>query len=458
MARTIVSGGIVVTANASFRADVLIDGEQIAGIVTDAAPQSEDQVIDASGCYVMPGVIDVHTHIKLDTGIYKTDDDWQIGTTTAAWGGVTTVIDFATQFPGQSFDEAFKNRLAEAAPAVTDYSFHGIITSLPYGHERDLEQWVNNGVTSLKLFTTYRPNYYMDDATVLRIMQYAARYGQIVMVHCENDAMVGESTVALVAQGKTALAYHGRARPILAEEEAVARMLYLAEHASCPVYIVHCSSGRSVQQVRNAFRRGVRAYCETCPQYLLLDESQYLSDEPEKFILQPPLRDKTQNEALWKLLAAGEIDVVSTDHCDYSIGQKRAHGDFTKTAGGLPGLETLLPLLFTHSADKARVPLTSLVRVLSANPARIFGLEHRKGDIRAGLDADLVIYDPRPRSYLRPEDLHNIAGYTPYEGHRIRGAVRSVLCRGRLVIENRKFLGQPGYGKFLAARSSVTAL
>jgi dihydropyrimidinase len=284
-------------------------------------------------------------------------------------------------------------------------------------------------------------------------MRGAAEYGGIVMIHSENDAIVTDATQALVAQGKTSLAYHGRGRPVFAEEEAVNRMLYLAEQAGCAVYIVHCSSARSVEQVARAARHGVKAYCETCPQYLLLDESLYLSDTPEYYILQPPLRDKAQSEQLWKQLTAGSIDVISTDHCDYTLAQKREFGDFTKTPGGLPGLETMFPLMYTHSVDKARLPLTGLVRLMSTTPAKLFGLEERKGDIRAGLDADLVIYDPKPRTHLKAEDLHGVSGYTPYEGKRLRGAVRTVMCRGQLVIENRQFVGKAGYGKFIAGHA-----
>ena len=452
MARTIISGGIIITTSTSYRADVLIDGEQILGIVKDATLMPGDRVIDATDCYVLPGLIDVHTHIQLDTGLYQTADNWEIGTQAAAWGGVTTVIDFATQLPGQAVEDAVNVRLKEAASAVVDYGLHCMVTSLPYGQERQLQTLIELGVASYKLYTTYRPNYYMDDATVLRVMRGAANYGGLVMVHCENDAIVSEATQALVEQGKTGLAYHGRARPILAEEEAVNRILYLAEAAGCTVYIVHCSSAQSVRQVHAATQRGVKAYCETCPQYLLLDESEYLGDHPEHFILQPPLRDKAQCEALWHQLSVGNIDVISTDHCDYTLAQKREHTEFTRTPGGLPGLETLLPLMYTHSVDKARLPLTAIVRLMSANPARLFGLDHRKGDIRAGLDADIVIYDPRPRSHLKAEDLHGVAGYTPYEGRRLRGAVRSVLCRGQVVIDNRQFVGQPGYGQFIRAQ------
>jgi dihydropyrimidinase len=451
MPRTVIQGGIVITATSSFRADVLIDGETIIGLMTDATLIPGDEVIDASGCYVLPGLIDAHTHIQLDTGIYRTADNWEIGTKTAAWGGVTTVIDFATQYPGMNLNQAIDHRLTESQPAVIDYNYHCMITGNPVDEEiRDL---VGRGVSSLKVFTTYRPNYFVEDALILKIMTAAARYGAIVMVHCENDSVVAEATEGLIKGGKTSLAYHGRSRPIFAEEEAVNRVLYLAEEAGCKVYIVHCSSSKSVQQVRRAVQRGVKAHCETCPQYLFLDDTLYLSDNPEFYILQPPLRPKVQSEALWRLLALSVIDVVSTDHCDYTLAQKTEFGEFTKTPGGLPGLETMFPLMFTHSLDKARSPLTSLVRLMSTNPARIFGLDHRKGDLRAGLDADVVIYDPQPRSYLSPDDLHNIAGYTPYAGYRVRGVVRTVLVRGQKVIENREFVGIPGYGKFIPAHA-----
>src|SRR5260221_14080538 len=316
MPRTLITGGIIINANASYRADVLIDGEQIIGIVTDSTLMPGDRIIDATDCYVLPGLIDAHTHIQLDTGIYRTADTWEIGTQVAAWGGVTTVIDFATQFRGQTFEEAVKNRQAETSTTVIDYGLHCMITSLPYGEERQMQSLLDLGVTSYKLFTTYRPNYYLDDATILRVMNAAAKYGGVVMVHCENDALIIEMTSALVAQDKTSLAYHGRSRPVLAEEEAVNRILYLAESAKAPVYIVHCSSANSVQQVRLALQRGVQAYCETCPQYLLLDESLYLSDSPEYYILQPPLEAKENNTGLWRMVSAGAGYVVFTDHRD----------------------------------------------------------------------------------------------------------------------------------------------
>jgi dihydropyrimidinase len=451
MPRTLITGGIVISANASYRADVLIEGEQILGTVKDATLMPGDQVIDATGCYVMPGLIDAHTHIKLNTGIYQTADNWERGTQVAAWGGVTTVIDFATQLPGQSFEQAVNNRQDEAKSAVIDYALHCMITDLPHGQEDRLQKLIEMGVTSFKVFTTYRPNYYLDDAVILRVMAGAAKYGGLVMVHAENDAIVSDATEALVDQGKVGLAYHGRARPVLAEEEAVHRMLYLARVTGSPVYIVHCSSAESVKQVCRTAQHGYKVYCETCPQYLLLNDEEYLGDHPERFILQPPLRDKRQNDELWSMITSGYIDVVSTDHCDYTLAQKTEHPDFTKTPGGLPGLETLLPLMYTHSVDKARLPLTGLVRMMSTNPARIFGLDQRKGDIRAGMDADIVIYDPEPRSFIKAEELHNVAGYSPYEGLRLRGAVRTVLSRGELVIENREFVGKAEHGQFIPA-------
>jgi dihydropyrimidinase len=452
MTRTIISGGIVVTESSTYQADVIIAGEQIVGTMQGVTLQPSDEIIDAKGCYILPGIIDVHTHIALDTGIYKTADNWHQGTTTAAWGGVTTVIDFTPPAPDGDLVAAVKARREQASDAVIDYNLHAVVTHIPpEGLDAQFEQLVSMGISSIKLFTTYRPNYYLDDAAILKVMQSAARHNLLVMVHCENDSLVSDATQTLVARGSTGLESHGRARPVLAEEEAVNRILYLAEAAKCDVYIVHCSSARSVRHVRSAVQRGVKAFCETCPQYLFLDESEYLGDHPERAILQPPLRDKAQNKGLLRALASGEIDVVSTDHCDYTLAQKRETRDFTRTPGGLPGLETLLPLMITHSTDKLKLSLSGLVRVLCCTPARLFGLDHRKGELRAGMDADVVIYDPSPRHYLHAADLHNVAGYTPYEGTRMRGAVRMVFSRGKKILDDRTFTGTAGDGRFVPA-------
>lgn len=450
--RTIIKNGTLVTAENTFHGDVLIEGEKIAALAADLPTTSQDQVIDAGDCVVLPGIIDAHTHIQLDTGIYQTPDDWLIGTETAACGGVTTVIDFATQFPGQGLADAVNNRRKEAELAAIDYGLHCMVTDLPSRQEDELDALIQAGVPSIKLYTTYRPNYYIDDAALLRLMQAAAERGVLTLVHCENDALVAAATEALVAMGETGLANHGRARPALAEVEAVQRVLLLAREVNAPIYIVHCSVARSVELVAEARARGQTAFAETCPQYLLLDESVYQGEEPHRFILQPPLRAADNNAGLWKLVENGTVDVVATDSCDYTLDQKTAHDDFKRTPGGLPGIETLLPLLASYGVAENRLSWPHLVRLLSTNPARVFGLYPRKGTLMPGADADVTIYHPDEPYTLSADELHGRAGYTPFEGFPLRGRVKMTLSRGQVVYESGEFKGRPGHGKFVSGR------
>jgi len=448
----LIRNGTLVTAEGTWRADVRVEGERIAAI-GDLLPYPGEPVVDAGGCMVLPGLVDPHVHIALDTGIYRTDDDWFIGTRAAAFGGVTTVIDFATQFRGQTFEEALAARLEEARErAAVDYALHMMVTDLPPGKEGELGKLVAQGVAGIKLYTTYRPNYYADDATLLRLMQAAGALGLITMVHCENDAIVTEAAERLKAEGRTGLREHGRSRPPIAEIEAVHRVLFLAAEARAPVYIVHCSTARSVDLVREAARQGQPAFAETCPQYLLLDETAYEGPHPEWYILQPPLRPAAERAGLWERLHRGWIATVGTDHCDYALRQKTATGSFLTTPGGLPGLETMLPLLHTFGILEGRIGWPDLVRLCAANPAKLFGLYPRKGTLQPGSDADLVLYDPEPEETLTASRLHGVAGYTPYEGWRVRGRVRLVMVRGQVVVEDGAFRGTPGWGRFLPAR------
>jgi len=464
----LVINGTVVTPEGELRGDLLIADERITAIGPGLAREGADRLIDASGCIVLPGVIDPHTHIQLDTGIYKTPDDWEVGTRTAACGGVTTVIDFATQFPGQDVLEALEARGAEIGGlAQIDYGLHMMLTALPTS-DIDLSSWMSDlrtaGVNSAKVYTTYRPNYYEDDAALLRVLRAAARHGVVVMVHCENDALVSTATADLVRSGQTSLANHGRARPALAEVEAANRVLFLADavggtHSGAQglapldkpyVYIVHCSVSGTVDQVTLAVARGQDAIAETTPQYLLLDETVYSGEHPEWGIMQPPLRAPEEKERLWVQVASGAIATIGTDHCDYTIAQKRLSSKFTETAGGIPGMETMLPLLVTHGVMQGRISWSRLAELTSTNPARIFGLR-RKGVLAPGYDADVVIYDPQIEGILRAERLHNLAGYTPYEGWPVRGAVRDVFCRGRRLVRDGEFVPAPGWGQFIAA-------
>ncbi|HIE39474.1 MAG TPA: dihydropyrimidinase [Anaerolineae bacterium] len=387
--------------------------------------------------------------MALDTGIYKTPDDWFTGTRAAACGGVTTVVDFATQFPGQTLREAVGARLEEARDAVVDYAFHVMVTDLPSGREGELADLLELGTPSVKLYTTYRPNYYADDATILRLMETCADLGLLPLVHCENDALVTARTQALVAAGETGWRYHGRSRPALAEQEAIQRVLFLAEAVGCPVHICHCSTARSVALVAEAREAGQSVTCETCPQYLLLDDTTYEGEEPWRYILQPPLRDPEEPDRLWALVEGGMVDLLATDHCDYTREQKLAADDFTKTPGGLPGLETLLPLMVTYGVAEGRLTWPQLAELLSVNPARIWGLWPRKGALLPGSDADIVVYDPEPGGGVRAEGLHHLAGYTPYEGLPVQGRVRTTISRGQVVYREGRFTGRRGRGRFV---------
>ena len=449
----LIRGGTVVTPETMLDADVLIRGEQIQAIGHDLPVPERADVVDATNLLVLPGVIDAHVHIQLDTGIYASPSNWQVESRAAALGGVTTVVDFATQFAGQSFAEALDARLAEAAPSCIDYAFHMMATDVPPGQEDVLGELIDLGIQSVKLYTTYRPTYYIDDAAMLRLLEAAGRYGLTTLVHCENDALVAAQTQGLVEAGDTGWRYHGAARPALAEQEATARVLLLAEAARAPVVIAHNSIGETAALVAAARARGQVAFCETCPQYLLLDNRLYEGTEPWRYILQPPLRDPREREKLWALVAEGVVDMIVTDHCDYTLAQKTALDDFTKTPGGLPGLETLLPLIATYGVGEGAaydgMQWTDLVRLLAASPAQLYNLWPRKGALLPGSDADIVLYDPTPTDTLTAERLHSAAGYTPYEGLRVQGRVVSTLRRGTFLVRDGEFVGEGNPGVYL---------
>lgn len=534
--RMLVQHGKLITPTGEILADLRIVDETIHSIGIDFEPLPGEEVIDAHDCVVLPGLVDPHTHIQLDTGIYKTPDDWAVGTRTAACGGVTTVIDFATQFPGQNVQQAVQVRLDEIDDmAHIDFGLHVMLTELP-GSDGELDQWMADlaalGTPAAKVYTTYRPNYYQDDDSLLRVFRSAARHNILVMIHCENDSLVSGATNRFVAAGDSGLAFHGRGRPGLAEVEAVQRVLLLANEVNCPVYIVHCSMARSVEAVVAARSRGQVAFAETCPQYLLLDESFYSGSHPAWGIMQPPLRSAGEGERLWHLLQNGAINSLGTDHCDYTVTQKygleplaqsavqealavlsgneqemvvlrtglrdgwhrewsevaRSMGvtrdtvrrletdalrrlrdangaldtirdatsvnghpklPFTKTPGGIPGLETALPLLATDGVATGRLSWSDLARLTSSNPARLFGMYPKKGALLPGSDADIVIYDTKPTWTIKASELHNIAGYTPYEGREIRGRIRATVSRGQVLYRGGEFHSHHGHGHFV---------
>jgi dihydropyrimidinase len=444
----LIRGGTVVTSGGEQVADVLTrDGK----IVAVGGHQADDvDVIDAAGLLVLPGVVDPHTHLLLDTGTARTADDFRSGSASAAAGGVTTYLDFAPQLPGQTFLEALaaRRQLIDGRSYV-DYGVHLNITQLPSGWERDLEALVEAGVTSAKIYTTYRDTiFYADDWTWYRLMGRSGRAGLLVQVHAENDAIVEGMTQQLLDEGKRALRYHALARPAVAEAEAVARGLLFSRATGSPIYLVHLSTPLAVDLITEARADGVHAIAETCPHYLVLDDSCYEQPDAARYVMTPPLRDLESQAQLWKRLQAGAIQSIGSDHCGFALSEREGADDFSRVSPGIPGVETTLLLLYSFGVKTGRLRLTDLVRLLCANPAKIFGLWPRKGDIAPGFDADIALFDPRPERHLSNGELHSRAGFSPYEDMPVSGRVTTTILRGQVVYRDGAIVGQPGFGRF----------
>ncbi len=439
----------MVTADGERKADVLVRAGKVAEIREGIA--GGEDVIDATGMLVLPGIVDPHTHLLLDTGTARTADDFESGSASAAAGGVTTYLDFAPQLPGQTFDQALRRRLdLIEGRSYVDYGIHLNITRLADGWERELEALVDAGVTSAKVYTTYRDTiFYADDWTWYRLMERSGQAGLLVQGHAENDAIVVGKTQELLRQGKSGLAYHAVSRPAVAEVEAVSRGLMFSHETGSPIYFVHLSTPRSVDLITEARNQGIQAIAETCPHYLVLDESVYARPDAARFVMTPPLRDPVTQSQLWTRLTQGAIHSMGSDHCGFSLAQREGIDDFSRVSPGIPGVETSLVLLYSFGVIDRHMKLRQLVGLLSTNPAKIFGLWPRKGDIRPGSDADLVLFDPRPTRALSVSELHSRAGFSPYEGLKVTGKVHTTICRGQVVYRDGAVVGDPGFGRFL---------
>lgn len=445
----LIKSGRVVSAAGQRVADVRITDGKIAEIRADL-PDDGEEVIDASGKLVLPGLVDPHTHFALDTASARTADDFESGSQSAAAGGVTTYLDFALQRPGQTFQEALQARLAQVdGQSVADYGIHLNITHLPDGWERDLAQLVEDGVTSAKVYTTYKDQpFYVNDWTWYRLMERSGRAGFLVQVHAENDDILEGKKQELLQAGKTSLAYHAVARPAVAEAEAVARGLTFSRATGSPVYFVHLSNPLSVDLVTEAREQGTSGIAETCPHFLVLDDSVYERPGAERYVMTPPLRSREMQAGLWERVTERHVHSLGSDHCGFTLAQRAGVSDFTRISPGIPGVETSLLLLYTFGVRRNRISILDLVRLLCANPAKIFGLWPRKGDLARGFDADLVIFDPQPERELRASELHSKAGYSPYEGLVIAGRVSTTICRGQILYRDGQVVAKAGYGQF----------
>ncbi len=446
-----ITNGTVVTPDTVFRGDVLLEGEKIVALGTALPCSSEVETIDATGCLVLPGIIDCHLHFNLLQGAITTRDDFETGSRAAAAGGVTCFLDYITQQQGESFAGAFAARRAEAdGHTLVDYGLHLNVNDIAHGQLAELPSLLDLGISSIKIYTTYKQTgFYVDDWVWYTLLRASKQHGILVEAHCENDDIMTGVRAQLIAEGKTGLRYHGQARPAMAETETVYRGLYLARAAQASSYFVHQSSADSVDAIVEARQRGQRAITETCPHYLLLTEDAYAGPHPERYTMTPPLRDAENCRRLWAHVAQGNIACIGTDHCGYTLDHRLRLADFTKIAPGIPSTELLLNLLYSEGVAQGRITLQQLVSLLSTNPARVFGLAPAKGSLSPGRDADLVIFDPEARWTVSAGQLVSAAGYSPYEGMTLSGRVLTTLSRGRVVYDRGNFPPASGHGRFV---------
>lgn len=452
----VVRGGTVATASDVFTADIEVQDGKISGIGKNIAPGTEE--IDASGMLVLPGGIDSHCHIDQQRqGGARFSDDFEIATTSAAFGGNTSVIGFAPQFKGGGVSALVDDYHRRAEKSLLDYGVHIYVTDpSPAVIEKELPKLIAQGHRSLKIFMTYAPSM-LTDYQILNVLSVAKKHDAFVVVHAENNDMIRWMTEKHEAAGEIAPKYHAYAKPAIVEREAVSRIIALAELVDQPIQIFHVTSAEVVEQIRNAQARGLMVYSETCPHYLEFTQDRL--DRPgiegAKYICSPALRLREDRDALWQGIRNGVVNVVSSDHAPFRLDDPEGKAlsmkgaSFSKIPNGMPGIETRLPYLFSEGVGKGRISLNQFVAVIATNPAKLFGLYPRKGSIAVGMDADLAIWDPNLTKEVRSEDLHDHSGYTPFDGMMFKGWPVRTIVRGRTMTADGKRVGAPGWGKFL---------
>ena len=466
MGSLLIANGRVITASDDYVADVYCENGTIAaiGVNLPAHRFTADRTIDASGQYVIPGGIDVHTHLNMPFGGTTSADDFESGTIAAAFGGTTSLVDFAIQYRGHTMRHALDDwRKRADGKAVIDYGFHMIITELEDAGLSEMDRMVRDeGITSFKLFMAYPGVFMVDDQTIFRALRRTGDNGGLVCMHAENGGVIDELVKEALRKGQTAPKYHALTRPSRAEGEATGRAIALAEMARVPIYIVHLSAADALEKVRDARDMGLPAYAETCPQYLFLSYDNY--EEPgfdgAKYVMSPPLREKWHQDVLWKGLSKNDLQVISTDHCPFCMAEQKELGkdDFSKIPNGAPGIETRLTLVHDGGVRPGRITMNRFVELCSTTPAKMFGLFPRKGTIAVGSDADIVVFDPDKRATLGVKTLHMKVDYNPYQGRTVHGAPSTVVANGNVIIEGDKFVGKKGNGRFLKRGPSQAPL
>lgn len=461
--KTLITGGTVVNATGRGAADVLIDGETIAALVAPGSTAlgvdlaaSVDRVIDATGKYVIPGGIDAHTHMEMPFGGTFASDTFETGTTAAAWGGTTTIVDFVVQYAGENPIEQYAAWHTKAAGhCAVDYGFHQILSDVQDSSLQAMDELVAEGVTSFKLFMAYKGVFLSDDGQIVKAMQKAASNGSMIMMHAENGSVIDLLVQQSVGRGDTAPVFHGLTRPWQAEEEATHRAIMLAHLTGAPLYVVHVSAKQAAEQIALARDRGQNVFGETCPQYLYLSLEEQLGApgfEGAKWVCSTPLRSRAEHhqDHMWQSLRTNDLQLVSTDHCPFCLTQKQmGAGDFSKIPNGIGSVEHRLDLLY-QGVVTGEISLERWVELCCVTPARMFGMYGRKGVLAPGADADVVVYDPNGHTSIGLGKTHHMnMDYSAWEGFEIDGHVDTVLSRGEVVINAGQFLGRAGHGRYI---------
>lgn len=454
----LLKNGAVLTPQGVVRADLGIRGEAISYIgAADAAPARE--TLDCSGCLLLPGVIDAHVQLEASFGAGELRDDFRSGSRAAACGGVTTLIDYARQRKEASPLEALRARKQAADAKVgIDYTLHLTLMAPTPEAVAEAPRACEEGIRSFKVYMAYgKAGRRTDDGTLLALMRVLAGRGALLGIHAEVDEHIHRATEDLLRSGKTRPRYHGEAHPPISEVAAVESAVRMCRETGCEIYIKHVSTAEAASLIGKARREGLPVWGETCPHYLVLDEGRYKGKDAPLFIMSPPLRSRDNQEGLWAALASGDLQVAATDHASYSRAQKLQNAStFEGVPPGVPGIETLLPVLYTHGVGGGRLSLLRLAQVLAEGPARVFGLHPKKGVLQIGADADVVVYDPRPRGVIDASRLAMNVDYSPFEGMPVQGRVRETFCRGRLVAREGRWAAEEGWrGEFVPVQQSA---
>ncbi len=462
--KTLITGGTVVNATGRGAADVLIDGETIAALVAPGSTalgvdlaSHVDRVIDATGKYVIPGGIDAHTHMEMPFGGTFASDTFETGTTAAAWGGTTTIVDFVVQYPDQNpIDQYALWHEKAAGNCAVDYGFHQILSDVQDSSLSAMDELIAEGVTSFKLFMAYKGVFLSDDGQILRAMQKGASNGALMMMHAENGSVIDTLVQQAVAAGNTSPYYHGLTRPWQAEEEATHRAIMLADLTGAPLYVVHVSAKQAAEQIAAARDRGQNVFGETCPQYLYLSLEEQLGApgfEGAKWVCSTPLRSRAEGhqDHMWRSLRTNDLQLVSTDHCPFCMKDQKEMGigDFSKIPNGIGSVEHRMDLLY-QGVVTGEISLERWVEICCTTPARMFGMYGRKGVLAPGADGDVVVYDPNGHTSIGLGKTHHMnMDYSAWEGYEIDGHVDTVVSRGEVVVDGGAFLGRAGHGRYV---------